>query len=134
SIPCDVTVLLPAGLECEDYPGSEPVVEDGVAVREDDRALCALSQVVPADRSRDAPPPTERGFYYDDFSAPAQSSCGGARVAITTQPPAWSQLRLSCASAAVGGLGSPCDPADAARASTRDHRGATHASSATGSR
>lgn len=126
SISCAVTVLVPAGLECSDYPGSEAVVDDGVAVREDGRALCAVPQIVPTDRSRDATPPSERGFYYDDFSALAEASCAGRRIVITTHPPRGTELRLSCDAAAVGGVGVACDPADAASCEgARSLRGAS---------
>jgi hypothetical protein len=92
------------------------LLEGDVPVREDGRAVCALEQRVPSDRSPGAPLPAEleSGWYYDDYSNLAVSA-GGARFAFVVFPPPGTLLRLTCsAESGAGGVvvGTPCDPSD----------------------
>lgn len=115
-IDCSLRAVLPDELECADFAGSVPFLEDGAPVREDGRAVCAMEQLLPSDRSPGAPLPTDLGpgWYYDDFSNLAMNG-SGARVAFTVYPPPGTLLHFTCSVASgAGGVtaGTPCDPSE----------------------
>lgn len=115
SVPCEVLVRVPLGVEC-DLEGYAPVLdESGAPVHEDGRALCTLRQLVPESRERSAPEPEGVGWYYDDFTERGDRACGAPSWEIPHVafagglPPSGSQLSMTCR--APPGVGAACEPA-----------------------
>src|SRR5690606_27259167 len=114
-------VIMPDGQECDPSQGQSPQLADGVAVRENGRAVCVLEQHVgnPATGS----PPADPGWYYDYYTAEGRENCENSpsepwqRIAFTAQPPSGAEVRLECFQSvtAVGEgditIGTFCDPA-----------------------
>ncbi len=111
SVACELTALLPRGVECADE-GYEPLADEtGAPSREGDRVLCAVPQRVPASRTPGSPRPSGAGWYYDDFTTEGRSACERGvevpRIAFVTLPPSGSRLSFSCE---VPGHGAACEP------------------------
>src|SRR5690606_6830958 len=100
TVSCDVVVVMPEGMECNPTDGQSPQMVDGVAVREDGRAVCVMNQEVGDPTSAAAP--SAPGWYYDYYTAEGRENCETTegqpwqRIAFSAQPPPGAEVRLEC--------------------------------------
>lgn len=99
SVRCDLDVSVDPGIACDEIPGTTPLLIDGVPAEESGRPVCRFTQLIPTDRTLGSEPPTEAGWYYDDFTGDAP--CAGPdgvprRVVHQPEIPLHATLRLSC--------------------------------------
>ncbi|MGE0787869.1 MAG: hypothetical protein AB7S26_19500 [Sandaracinaceae bacterium] len=115
-VPCDVFLVPPPEVSCEELEGASPHLVDGIPERRDERAVCVLDQLA---ASATGPAPSGAGWYYDTTSPELLTDCPGSprRITISVPLPADTRTFLECTSSLAafhspGGaaLGDACDP------------------------
>ena len=96
---CELDLVLAEGSTCDEVPGASVLIVDGAPVLDAGRPVCRLTQRVPASRALGSAPPSDPGWYYDDFTG--EGACLAPdgvprRVVVNPELIVGAALRLSC--------------------------------------